>query len=147
MPSQVLPACGGYSCRHPGPDGPLNTMRSMPRLIRSAQELLRQVYGIEPTPGEHIQTSLNRELFLGNDIGAWVTVQPDGITLGSIVEGSEAEIGPYRLGFPFSAWQYEALLRVIEAEVGDVLEDGPRSQDGAEDLDPIIFPFEPGTLS
>src|SRR3954467_13725909 len=110
-------------------------------MIRNSQELLRQVYRVEPTPGEHLQTALNRELFLESDSGAWVTVQPDGISLGSIVEGSEAEIGPYRLGFPFSARQFRDFLRLIEAEAGDALGDGPRSQDGAEDFGPIICPF------
>src|SRR3954468_4191126 len=109
----------------------------MPRLIRNAKDLLRQVYGVEPTPGEHIQTKLNRELFLGSDSGAWVTLQPDGITLGSIVEGSEAEIGPYRLVYPFTARQFQDFLRLIEAEAGDVLEEGSRCQDLAEDLGPI----------
>jgi hypothetical protein len=48
---------------------------------------------------------------------------------------------------PFSARQFLDILRVIEAEAGDVLGDGPRSQDGAEDLGPIIFPIRPGALS
>src|SRR4051794_24800073 len=119
----------------------------MPQLIRTAQELLLQVYGIEPTPGEHIQTTLNRELFLESNSGAWVTVQPDGITLGSIVEGSEAEIGPYRLAFPFTTRQFLDFLRLIEAEAGDVLGDGRRCQDVDEDLGPIICPIWPGGKS
>src|SRR5215210_1349287 len=98
-------------------------------MIRNAQELLSLVYGVESTPGEHLQTTLNRELFLESDSGAWVTVQPDGITLGSIVEGSEAEIGPYRLVFPFTARQFLDLLRVIEAEAAEVFGDGFRPQD------------------
>ena len=101
----------------------------MPQKIRNARELLRQVYGVEPIPDEHIQTTLARELFLENDFGVWATVQPDGITLGSIVEGSEAEIGPYRLVFPFTAEQFRDILQVIEAEADDVFGDGFRPQD------------------
>jgi hypothetical protein len=92
----------------------------MPKSIRTAQELLRQVYGVEPTPGEHIQTTLARELFLETDLGVWATIHPDGITLGAIVEGSEAEIGPYRLVFPFTAQQFRGILQLIQAEAADM---------------------------
>lgn len=68
--------------------------------IRNLQQLLRQVYGLSPNPGEDLQTTLNREILEKTESGLWVTIQVDGVTLGSLVEGSPVKIGPDRLAYP-----------------------------------------------
>jgi hypothetical protein len=49
-------------------------------------ETIANSIGIEPYPEK-----INRAIYRGTDCGAWVKFDEDGILVGTIVEGSEAE--------------------------------------------------------
>ena len=64
--------------------------------------------------------SLERRVYKDTECGAWIrphmdTTRPR-VDLGSIVEGSDAEVGPYSLEFPFSVDEWDETIAMIEAE-------------------------------
>lgn len=59
------------------------------RLQDRALRWLADLYGCEPD-----LERVKRRVYKGTDCGAWVTVGDSGVTIGSIVEGSDAEVAP-----------------------------------------------------
>lgn len=62
--------------------------------------------------------ALRKAIYKGTDCGAWIKVNDKSVTLGSIVEGSDAEIGPYTITFPFDATTFWETLNFIDGEAG-----------------------------
>lgn len=85
---------------------------------------------------------LGRELYKSTACGPWIsfelpdrsihygdpaarTSSPDwaeqctGVKIGSIVEGSDAEIGPYTLSFPFSMAQFDATVNEVNDQASE----------------------------
>lgn len=61
-----------------------------------------------------------RHLYRDTDCGAWVKFDAIGITLGSIVEGSDAEVWPVVLRYPFTADDYDAAISAIEDQADEL---------------------------
>ncbi len=53
--------------------------------------------------------------------GAWLEFYLNGISLGSIVEGSNGEVGPYYLNYPFTKDEFQNTLDSIEIEVSQII--------------------------
>lgn len=66
--------------------------------------------------------TIEREIYESTDCGAWIDTTATGIKLGSIVEGSEAEVGPYFLDYPFTSEAFEETIADIEREVEQFFE-------------------------
>jgi hypothetical protein len=79
------------------------------RMIHDSHELASEVGVDEPS---HI----SRAIYKGTACGAWVRLEPHAVAVGSIVEGSDAEVGPVRLVYPFTAADFWAALDEINAE-------------------------------
>jgi hypothetical protein len=58
----------------------------------------------------------SKSVYKGTDCGAWLTVNCQSVTVGSIVEGSDVEIDPITLDWPFTESQFWAALEAIELE-------------------------------
>lgn len=108
-------------------------------LINTYADLAGALGSLDPT-----EASVNRAVYQATDCGAWAKFLPavpsagtrhrrsPGVQFGSIVEGSDAEIGPYTLRFPFDVEEMWAILDMIDAEAGrlwheanDPLDDEP----------------------
>ncbi|MCU0613257.1 MAG: hypothetical protein MUE60_15915 [Candidatus Eisenbacteria bacterium] len=72
--------------------------------------------------GADSEESAARAIYKATECGAWIRFEDDGIALGSIVEGSDAEVGPYHLKYAddFEPAEVDNLLDDINAEA-DVL--------------------------
>lgn len=54
------------------------------------------------------------------ECGAWIVFNPDGIELGSIVEGSDATTGTRTLEYPFTQDDYNDAIQAIEQEADEL---------------------------
>jgi hypothetical protein len=59
---------------------------------------------------------LKKTVYKYTECGAWIHHENGKIELGSIVEGSDAEVGPYTLNFPFEMKSFWDTLQKIEDE-------------------------------
>jgi hypothetical protein len=57
-----------------------------------------------------------RHLFKGTNCGAYISFDEKGITLGSIVEGSDSEVITDPLIYPFTSKAFEESISYIESE-------------------------------
>ena len=71
--------------------------------------------------------SLEKSIYKGTDCGAWICKlaglnhgDPDGVEVGSIVEGSEACATPVKLHYPFDSKALWEALDGIEAECSEL---------------------------
>jgi hypothetical protein len=69
---------------------------------------------------EKAQERASKSLKKNTTCGAWINIDFEGIVLGSIVEGSDAECTPHRLDYPFTRTQYENAIDEIEDQA-DIL--------------------------
>lgn len=87
-------------------------------MIKDLQELADYVGATFPT-----ETALGRRLYKDTMCGVWISIlhhdktqQPIGVSVGSIVEGSQDEVAPNHLFFPFSEQMWEESLCSIEEQ-------------------------------
>lgn len=57
-----------------------------------------------------------RSVYNYTDCGAWINCDESGIRVGSIVEGTEDEVEPVKLTYPFSLNQYQQAVESVESE-------------------------------
>lgn len=87
--------------------------------------------------GEHWRfdvEQLSRAVYKGTACGAWVALGEDNRTLqvGSIVEGSEAEVGPEVLSWPFTKEEFWAAVERINEEACDIFDECHCAECGCE---------------
>ena len=63
---------------------------------------------------------IEKEIYKNTNCGAWIKILDDGIKIGSIVEGSDAETQTHTLKFPFSVDCFDNAIQDIEKEA-DIL--------------------------
>ena len=80
----------------------------MSKTIHNIAELAAE-YGTTP---EHLE----RAVYKSTECGAWIEWDDKEVRIGSIVEGSEAEVYPATLSFPFTMQEYEEAVQEIEAD-------------------------------
>jgi hypothetical protein len=70
-----------------------------------------------------------KHLYKGTDCGAWIQFEENGIQLGSIVEGSDAEVSTDSLLYPFTSKSLEETIAYIESEASCLWEEANREED------------------
>lgn len=88
----------------------------MGREIKNATGLLA-VYGLRAFGGKNRdqdEANLSKAVYKATACGAWVKLKDDGVEIGSIVEGSDAEVGPFFLKFPFSLQEWRDTISEVE---------------------------------
>lgn len=103
--------------------------------IKSPEDLLG-VYSINPPNSEGMPARqwrtltskmLERAVYKSTSCGAWAKVLYEGegfraigVEIGSIVEKSEAEVGPKEILFPFTLGQWRDLVKEVEDEANRI---------------------------
>lgn len=62
---------------------------------------------------------IKKMVYKYTDCGAWIKCLPWGVEVGSIVEGSDATVGPFALRYPFTEQAFDDLLEWVEQEAYD----------------------------
>jgi len=78
-------------------------------MIRKIEDLFR-VFGVEG------MAVLKKEIFKTTECGAWIREVDGGVVIGSIVEGSDAEVGPVTLPYPFPVEDFWEKLQDVDNE-------------------------------
>jgi DNA-directed RNA polymerase subunit RPC12/RpoP len=65
---------------------------------------------------DNTKASIERNVYKYTDCGAWIDLKPNGIKLGSIVEGSDGGTSVFEFTYPFTEEEYRAAEKAIEAE-------------------------------
>jgi hypothetical protein len=79
---------------------------------------------------KEVEERISRRLYKDTECGAWLSFilsdKPSqypntaiGINIGSVVEGSDVEVGPYTAYFPFAAQQLDDIIEQVEREVSE----------------------------
>lgn len=122
-------------------------------MSEQGEVVCRDLMGLLDAQGSETPHELGRDLYKAIACGPWVAFelrdgrsirytdpeareaspawwdQCTGVRIGSIVEGSDAEIGPYTLAFPFSMTEFDTTVQVVDDEAGDAWE----SANGGDD--------------
>lgn len=88
----------------------------MKRPIYSCGDIWSYLIGGEVPCPETCQSTIKKAIYKGTRCGAWIEFMDDGIRLGSIVEGSDAETKTHKLAYPFDYNEIWEALEVIEDE-------------------------------
>lgn len=75
------------------------------------------------------EKALSRRVYKDTECGAWARMEPDGVTVGSIVDGSDAEVMPTTLRYPFEESAWERMLEEIEAEADRLWKEANEEED------------------
>jgi hypothetical protein len=62
------------------------------------------------------EAQARRHVYKYTDCGAWIKFEPNGVMLGSIVEGCYFGCCAYRLAYPFTEDDFDARIKAIEKE-------------------------------
>lgn len=84
-------------------------------MITDPDALFRH-FGITGEDEAHRIARLNKIVYKNTDCGAWVQVHPDRVVIGSIVEGSDAEVPGCDLPFPFDIEAWDETIQYVEDE-------------------------------
>jgi hypothetical protein len=79
------------------------------KMINNFEDLCKQ-FGCES------KAQIEKAVYELTECGAWIKFTKDGVELGSIVEGSDAEVGPESLTYPFSIGEIWNTLEGIDNE-------------------------------
>lgn len=77
-------------------------------MIRNAKDLA-DYFGCEPT-----ESSMSKGIYKGTSCGAWLSLEEDGIKIGSIVEGVDEYAETQCLPFPFSTAKLMEAIQAVE---------------------------------
>ncbi len=79
-------------------------------MINNRNDLCDKVFG---EPNDATDEHLSRELYKNTSCGAWFKSENDGVCVGTIVEGSDAEFSR-NLHYPFSVEAWDAAIAELE---------------------------------
>jgi len=88
----------------------------MKRAVYSCSDIWSYLIGGEVPDPERCQIAISKAIYRGTRCGAWIRFNADGIKLGSIVEGSDAETETHTLLYPFDYEEIWSALEAIEDE-------------------------------
>lgn len=103
-------------------------------IIRNTEDLAEYLSVTVGKYKDKLKEAIASRVYKNTDCGAWVKFTETGIILGSIVEGSEAEVDTDELTFPFTSEDYEKTIEHIECEV-DILWREANCEESEEDED------------
>jgi hypothetical protein len=111
------------------------TFEPAPLKFNNAADLLMGLTGQTPEDVQgDVEGRIKQVVYKTTDCGAWIGFSPCGIEVGSIVEGSDASVGPYKLYYPFSIEEYRAVLRIVEAEADQLWHEANDDDDPDQDI-------------
>jgi len=84
----------------------------MKRPVYSCSDVWSYLIGGEVPEPERCQAVIKKAIYKNTACGAWIRFEADGIELGSIVEGSDAETTTHKLAYPF---EYNLIWEALEA--------------------------------
>lgn len=92
------------------------------QLITSPVDILRECFYLSDVSWdeERVKGLISKMLYKFTDCGANITFKEDGVVVGSIVEGSDAETQYYTLTYPFTKETWHATLDKIEEEADEI---------------------------
>ena len=71
---------------------------------------------------DNTKASIERSVYKYTDCGAWIELNPEGIRIGSIVEGCDNGTSTFALDYPFTEEEYRAAEAAIEKEATAIWE-------------------------
>lgn len=88
---------------------------------------------------------LNKAVYDSQGFGPWIKLLDDGIRIGSIVEGSQAECTPFELSYPFTVNELKAEMKNLEEEHDRLWKEANESCIHCYEMLPIDFDYLDGT--
>jgi len=86
----------------------------------------------ETLPEAEVKSLIEKNVYKFTDCGAWIKFMDNGIELGSIVEGSDAEVSSDPLIYPFPEIDIEETIDYIEREASWLWTEANESEDDYE---------------
>lgn len=101
-----------------------------------AIEILKNFFAIDPSADPNFDV-MSRQLYKSTACGAWIAEEKDGVAIGSIVEGSDADCQTRRIKWAdVTAESLEEAIAAIEEEANELWEEANEEEDEEEDEDP-----------
>jgi|DEB0MinimDraft_10_1074344.scaffolds.fasta_scaffold02325_5 hypothetical protein len=85
-------------------------------MIKNNQELLDEI-------GVDTVAQAEKAIYKGTDCGAWIQCEEDGVTVGSIVEGSDAEVTRDKLEYPIEVKEFWDCVEDVNSEACELWEE------------------------
>lgn len=79
------------------------------------------------------EDALIRQFYKSTSCGAWLVVNEKGITFGSIVEGSDAEVEAEEMCFPFSEADLVNAIEFMENEADRLWREANENEKGGDE--------------
>ena len=70
--------------------------------------------------GEETESDVAKTIYKYTECGAWIQFRESGITIGSIVEGSNVDVVPHCLSYPFKLEDFDSALEQIESDADEL---------------------------
>lgn len=88
----------------------------------------------DPVDVSGSEQRLSRRVYKSTECGAWAKLDGEiGVRAGSIVEGSDAEVGPETLLYPFTVADWDAMFERIGKEADALWDEANEHDDDEED--------------
>lgn len=95
--------------------------RQEEQIVRSVRDLAGFIHGDDETASEEeLMRRIDRGIYKGTDCGAWVAQRPNGIAIGSIVEGADYDAETKELQFPFTMAQFWDACQAVEDSADEI---------------------------
>lgn len=107
----------------------------MPRKIKNEAILLAYLEAKD-------RKQAQKYVYKYTDCGAWIEFEPDGIKLGSIVEGADFGTWIYPLKYPFTKDDYNARIAAIEEEADLIWDWANKDENEGLDAPDFTAPYD-----
>jgi len=86
--------------------------------VSSPRDILKICFGTEDNDAsdEDVKGLVERYLYKHTSCGANITFKDTGVTVGSIIEGSDSETSYYDLYYPFTKEDWDQVIEAVESE-------------------------------
>jgi len=91
--------------------------------VRNKNNVFSLVRGRGPIKGEDIEALVSKSIFRSTSCGAWIKFNEDGVSMGSIVEGTDATTPIQTLTYPFPEKAFWDALNQVEYDAEDIWHD------------------------
>lgn len=91
-----------------------------PETITNLSDLFLSVCDKSIGTVEEMHKDIRNRIYKDYDCGPWISFDDDGVTLGSIVEGSDACATEHELNYPFSHEEFDVALHEVNDEVNEI---------------------------
>ena len=84
--------------------------------------------------GEVSAAQAKRSTYKYTSCGAWLEVDKEGVSVGSIVEGCDEGTETHQLKYPFSIWEFWSALDAVEEEASKIWNDTHGCEDCGDEI-------------